>query len=102
MISEKIQAGSIRGKNSITCGDVKFQWLSTDISCTIKSIPPIQPRDEAIKFLESLEETDQLLVNYPSSLDLKVDAKDNILSTSFNVNLIYMPARYESDVLKKI
>jgi hypothetical protein len=25
MISEKIQAGSIRGKNSITCGDVKFQ-----------------------------------------------------------------------------
>lgn len=62
----------------------------------------MQPRDEAIKFLESLEETDQLLVNYPNSLDLKVDTKDNILSTSFGVNLIYVPARYESDILKKI
>ncbi len=72
------------------------------MSCTIKSVPPIQPRDEAIKFLESLEETEQLLVNYPNSLDLKVDTKDNILSTSFGVNLIYVPARYESEVLKKI
>ena len=72
------------------------------MSCTVKSIPPMQPRDEAIKFLESLEETDQLLVNYPNSLDLKVDTKDNVLSTSFGVNLIYVPARYESDILKKI
>lgn len=58
-------------------------------------MPPIQPRDEAIKFLESLEETDQLLVNYPSSIDLRVDAKNNILSTSFSVSIIYVPARYE-------
>jgi hypothetical protein len=65
-------------------------------------VPPVQPRDEAIKFLESLEKTDQLLVNYPSSLDLKIDTKDNILSTSFSVNLVYVPARYESDALKKI
>jgi len=72
------------------------------MSCTIKSVPPIQPRDEAIRFLESLEATNQLLVNYPSSLDLKVDTKDNILSTSFSLNLIYIPARYEIDALKKI
>jgi hypothetical protein len=102
LISEKVQAGTIRGKNTITCSDAKFQWLSTDMSCTIKSIPPIQPRDEAIKFLESLEKTDRLLVSYPTSLDLKVDTKDNVLSTSFNVNIVYVPARYESDALKKI
>ncbi len=72
------------------------------MSCTIKSVPPMQPRDEALKFLESLEATDQLLVNYPSSIDLKVDTKDNILSTSFGVNIIYVPARYELDALKKI
>jgi len=62
----------------------------------------VQPRDEALKFLESLEATDQLLVTYPNSLDLKVDPKDNILSTSFGLNLIYVPARYELEALKKI
>ncbi len=102
LVAEKIKSGTIRGKNTITCGDARFQWLSTDMSCTIKSVPPIQPRDEAIKFLESLEETDQLLVNYPNSLDLRVDTKDNILSTSFSLNIIYVPARYEWDALKKI
>ncbi len=102
LVAEKVKAGTVRWKNTVTCGDVKFQWLSADMSCTVKSIPPMQPRDEAIKFLESLEETDQLLVNYPNSLDLKVDTKDNVLSTSFGVNLIYVPARYESDILKKI
>jgi len=72
------------------------------MSCTIRSVPPVQPRDEALKFLESLEATDQLLVTYPNSLDLKVDPKDNILSTSFGLNLIYVPARYELEALKKI
>lgn len=102
LLSEKIKQATVRGKNTVTCGDIKFQWISTDISCTIKSVPPIQPRDEALKFLESLEETDQLLVSYPNSLDLQVDTKDNILSTSFGINIMYVPARYEWDALKKI
>jgi len=102
LLSEKIKQATVRGKNTVTCGDIKFQWISTDISCTIKSVPPVQPRGEALKFLESLEETDQLLVSYPNSLDLQVDTKDNILSTSFGINIMYVPARYEWDALKKI
>jgi hypothetical protein len=97
-----MKEGTVPGKTSVTCGDMRFQWLSTDISCVVKTIPPIQPRDEALKFLESLEQTNQLLVSYPNSLSLSVDAKDNILSTSFSANLVYTPARYESEVLKKI
>ena len=102
LVAEKVQEWTIKWKSTISCGDAKFSWLSASMNCTIKSIPPIQPRDEAIKFLESLEKTDQLLVTYPSSLTLNVDTKDNILSTSFPVSVIYMPARYEWDVLKNI
>lgn len=102
LIDEKIKKWTVRGKNSVSCGGVKFQGLTADMSCTIKSIPPTQPRDEAIKFLESLEMTDKLLVSYPSSLNLNVDSKDNILSTTFPVTVTYMPARYEEEILKKI
>lgn len=102
LIDKTVTQNSIKGKSTVTCWDIKFQWLTTSFSCSIKSIPPIQPRDEAIKFLENLEKTERLLVSYPSSLDLKVDTKNNILSTSFWVNVTYVPARYESEFLKKI
>ena len=73
-----------------------------EFSCSITSVPPIQPRLEALKFLESLEATEEFLVSYPNSLDLKVDTKNNLLSTPFSVSIIYTSARYESDILTKI
>ncbi len=102
LINEKVKAKNKKWKSSITCSDVRFQWLSTNFSCSIKSVSPIEPRYEALDFLESLEKTEKLLVTYPDSMDLRVDTKDNILSTSFDVNLIYIPAQYEWDFLKNI
>ncbi len=102
LVAATVKEHTVKGKNTVVCTDAKFQGLSTSFSCSIKSIPPVQPRNEAIRFLESLEKTDQLLVTYPNSLDLKVDTKNNILSTSFSVNIAYIPARYEPDFLKKI
>lgn len=88
--------------NIIHCGDVRFQGISTNVSCSIRSVPPVQPRNEALKFLEKLEDTKDFIVSYPNSLDLSVDAKNNIMSTSFDLTLIYTPARYEWDVLNNI
>lgn len=101
LIEQAVTKNSTK-KSTVTCNTIKFQWLSIDISCRISSVPPVQPRDESLKFLESLEATEELIVSYPSSLDLQVDTKNNLLSTSFNVNIIYTPARYESDLLPKI
>ncbi len=101
IISETVKKNSTK-KSIILCDNIKFQGISTEISCSITSIPPIQPRDEALKFLESLETTNELIVSYPNSLDLKVDTKNNLLSTSFSISMIYTPARYESDILTKI
>ena len=102
LINEKVKAKNKKWKSAITCSDVRFQGLSTNFSCSIKSVSPIEPRYEALDFLESLEKTEKLLVTYPDSMDLRVDTKDNILSTSFDVNLIYIPAQYEWDFLKNI
>lgn len=101
LVSQAVKKNSTK-KSVTVCNDIKFQWMSTEISCSISSVPPIQPRDEALKFLESLETTEELIVSYPNSLDLKVDTKNNLLSTSFNVSLIFTPSRYESDILTKI
>ncbi len=86
----------------IVCSDVRFSGLVSDIACEITTKYPAQPRQRAIEFMNSLADTKSVLVSYPATLGLSVDDKTRTLTTSFNVGLTYIPARYEAGTIQNL
>lgn len=86
----------------IVCNDVRFSGLASDISCQITTRSPAQPRQRAIQFMNSLADTKSVLVSYPNTLGLSVDEKTRTLTTTFNVGLTYIPARYEAATIQNL
>lgn len=86
----------------ITCQQVRFNDLSAEAQCQVTTKAPIQPRARAIDFVKSLSNTKSLLVIYPSMLDMRLDEKNNLLTTEFSVRMTYIPSRYEANQIKKL
>ncbi len=86
----------------ITCQQVRFNDLSAEAQCQVTTKAPIQPRAKAIDFVKSLSSTQSLLVIYPSMLDMRLDEKNNLLTTEFSVRMTYIPSRYEANQIKKL
>lgn len=86
----------------ITCQQVRFNDLSAEAQCQVTTKAPIQPRARAIDFVKSLSNTKSLLVIYPSMLDMRLDEKNNLLTTEFSVRMTYIPSRYEASQIKKL
>lgn len=86
----------------ITCQEVRFEELTLEANCEAVTRPPVQPRLKAMAFMKELSLKDTILVTYPSSLDMQVDARTNTLKTNFTVKLAYIPSRYEAATIQKL
>lgn len=86
----------------ISCEEIRFHDLSAEAQCQVTTKSPIQPRAKAIDFIKALSNTQSLLVVYPSMLDMKLDEKTNLLTTEFQVEMTYIPSRYEAGQIKKL
>jgi hypothetical protein len=86
----------------ISCQEIRFHELSAEAQCQVTTKSPIQPRAKAIDFIKALSNTQSLLVVYPSMLDMKLDDKTNLLTTEFQVEMTYIPSRYEAGQIKKL
>jgi hypothetical protein len=86
----------------IACNEVRFFELTADATCEVTTRQPVQPRAKALAFMKELSATQAVLVTYPSSLDMSIDGKTNLLLTKFTVKMTYIPSRYEASTIKKL
>lgn len=86
----------------IICNEIQFYELTADAHCEVTTRPPVQPRARAVAFMKELSATQSVLVTYPNTLDMNIEEKTNLLSTSFTVKMTYIPSRYEAGTIKKL
>ena len=86
----------------IICNEIQFYELTADAHCEVTTRPPVQPRARAVAFMKELSATQSVLVTYPNTLDMSIEEKTNLLSTSFTVKMTYIPSRYEAGTIKKL
>lgn len=89
------------GDTFASCSRIAFSELSVQVTCSIETRPPIQPRSKALDLINKISETEGMLVTYPTGLDLTEDKKNGLLKTNFTYDITYTPSRYEEDILNK-
>lgn len=93
----------LNDKNTtVGCQEIHFLGLNAEVTCKIETRAPTQPRKKAIEFMESLENTGNMLVTYPNTLDMKVNEESKMLTTNFTFQITYIPARYEANRIQKL
>jgi hypothetical protein len=86
----------------IVCDEIRFEDLSATAQCQITTRFPTQSRTKALDFVKALSDVWTLLVTYPNMLDMAIDEKTNLLTTEIQVQMTYIPARYEAEQIKKL